>query len=297
MTLVDRALWIMERNSACELSLPAIAEACGVSRSHLANAFGSTTGWPVVKYLRARRLSVAAEALTAGAPDILGVALQAGYGSHEAFSRAFREQFGTTPERVRERATTEGLALAPALALQPRTRPVLEPPYLREARTIRAAGLKRRHAFDTVVGIPGQWQEFMAQHYHAIPRRLDAIPIGLLLPADEDGGFDYLCAAEVSASGDRVPEGLTRIEIPPRRYAVFEHRMHVSTIFDTYSAIWDIALPERGWAPADAPTIEHHHPSFDPATGEGGLSLWIPLAEAVGTDAGIAMADLPETAR
>ena len=29
-----------------------------------------------------------------GAPDILSVALDVGYGSHEAFTRAFREQFG-----------------------------------------------------------------------------------------------------------------------------------------------------------------------------------------------------------
>ncbi len=62
-----------------------------------------------------------------------------------------------------------------------------------------------------------------------------------------------------------------------RRYAVFEHRGHVSTLFDTYAAIWNEALPEHGWVPAQAPVIERHSPSFDPDTGEGGLSLWIPL--------------------
>lgn len=276
MSIVDRALWVIERNSGCELSLPAVAEACGVSRSHLANAFGSTTGWPVVKYLRARRLGKAAAALAAGAPDILALALDAGYGSHEAFTRAFREQFDATPEQVRERGSTDGLALVQPLDLQARAQPALEPPWLTEADTIRAVGLSRRHSFDAVIGIPIQWQAFMAR-YGEIAHRCDGIPIGIVQPADEDGRFEYTCAAEVTRFG-RLPKGMVQIELAPQRYAVFEHRTHVSTLFDSYAAIWNEALPEHGWRPADAAVIEHHQPTFDPRTGEGGLSIWIPLA-------------------
>jgi AraC family transcriptional regulator len=43
----------------------------------------------------------AARQLCNGAPDILTIALNAGYGSHEAFTRAFRDQFGLTPEQAR----------------------------------------------------------------------------------------------------------------------------------------------------------------------------------------------------
>lgn len=276
MSIVDKALWVIERNSDCGLSLSGVAEACGVSRSHLASAFGSTTGWPLMKYLRARRLTCAAQTLAQGAPDILTVALAAGYGSHEAFTRAFREQFQVPPERVRERASTDGLALVAPLDLRARERPALSPPWLSDAAAVLAVGLSRRHSFDKVIGIPIQWQSFMAKHYGHIPQRLDGIPIGLQHPADDDGGFDYVCAAEVSAFG-RLPDGLVRIELPPRRYAVFEHSGHVSTLFDTYAAIWNEALPQHGWAPAAAPIIERHAPAFDPDTGLGGVSLWIPL--------------------
>ena len=278
MSVVDKALWVIERNSSGDLNLPAVAEACGVSRSHLASAFGSTTGWPVMKYLRARRLTRAAQTLARGAPDILAVALDAGYGSHEAFTRAFRDQFGVPPERVRERASTEGLALVEPLDLRARERPVLAAPWVTEAAAVRAVGFSRRHTFDTVIGIPIQWQTFMATEYGHIPHRVDGIPIGIQKPADDEGGFDYICAAEVTAFG-HLPPDLMRIEIPSRRYAVFEHRGHVSTLFETYAAIWNEALSEHGWAPAHAPVIERHSPSFDPETGEGGLSLWIPLAD------------------
>jgi AraC family transcriptional regulator len=143
---------------------------------------------------------------------------------------------------------------------------------------VRAVGLSDRHTFDTVIGIPIQWQTFMATRYGHITHRIDGIPIGFQMPADDEGGFEYLCAAEVTAFGD-VPRDLQKIDLASRRYAVFEHRGHVSTLFDTYGAIWNEVLAEHGWAPAQAPVIERHSPSFDPQTGEGGLSLWIPLAD------------------
>ena len=278
MSVVDKALWVIERNSSGDLNLPAVAEACGVSRSHVASAFGSTTGWPVMKYLRARRLTRAAQMLAHGAPDILAVALDASYGSHEAFTRAFREQFGVPPERVREQGSTEGLALIEPLDLRGRDRSALAAPQLTQAAAVRAVGLSRRHTFDTVIGIPIQWQSFMATQYGHIPYRVHAMPIGIQKPADDEGAFDYICAAEVTAFG-HIPPDLLRIELPPCRYAVFEHRGHASTIFETYAAIWNEGLSEHGWAPAHAPVIERHSPSFDPETGEGGVSLWIPLAD------------------
>jgi AraC family transcriptional regulator len=99
--LTSKAVWIIERNLARPLSLAELAEACGVSPFHLAHAFGEATGQSVMRYVRGRRLSEAAKALADGARDILELALRSGYGSHEAFSRAFRNQFGITPEEVR----------------------------------------------------------------------------------------------------------------------------------------------------------------------------------------------------
>jgi len=43
----------------------------------------------VMRYVRGRQLTEAARCLASGAPDILAIALEAGYGSHEAFTRAF----------------------------------------------------------------------------------------------------------------------------------------------------------------------------------------------------------------
>jgi AraC family transcriptional regulator len=276
MSLPDQALWIIERNSTQSLTLDGIAAACGVSRSHLAHAFGTATGISVMQYVRGRRLTAAARALAAGAPDILSLALDAGYGSHEAFTRAFRDRFGHTPESVRQRRRIDGLALVGPLELRPHTCVALDRPRILDAQKMLVVGLAERCAFHTTITIPAQWQRFMDYH-GTIPFRRGDIPIGVNYSADDDGRFLYMCGAEVHRFSTHSGE-LLNLEVPPRQYAVFEHRGHVSTIYDTYRSIWNDAMPATGRAVADAPIIERHNPAFNPRTGEGGLALWIPLA-------------------
>src|SRR3954468_16266203 len=105
MNPVAKAIWFIESHLMEEVTLADIAATAGVSRFHLVRAFGLATGVPVMRYVRSRRLSEAARALANGAPEILTLALDAGYASHEAFTRAFREQFDLTPESTRARRT------------------------------------------------------------------------------------------------------------------------------------------------------------------------------------------------
>src|ERR1700677_3821745 len=161
MSLTNRALWVIERNLHQELTLVAIAQACEVSRYHLAHAFGSATGRSVMDYARGRRLSEAARALRAGAPDILTVALEAGYASHEAFSRAFRAQFDTTPEELRRKGSLEGLALVDAMQLPLHGQVALEEPEIVTDGPLHFVGLSERVSFASAPRlVPGLWRRF-----------------------------------------------------------------------------------------------------------------------------------------
>jgi len=101
MNAIEKALWFIESHFASQITFEDLAKAGGVSRFHVTPAFGAATGLSIMRYVRGRRLTEAAKALSNGAPDILSVALDAGYGSHEAFTRAFRDEFGVTPETIR----------------------------------------------------------------------------------------------------------------------------------------------------------------------------------------------------
>src|SRR5947209_13001795 len=105
MNPTQKALWFIESHLAGQLTLDEISCVAGVSRFHMVRAFAAATGLSVMRYVRARRLTEAARALADGAPDILALALEADYGSHEAFTRAFRDHFGVTPEAVDRKST------------------------------------------------------------------------------------------------------------------------------------------------------------------------------------------------
>jgi AraC family transcriptional regulator len=277
--LTNKALFAIERNLERPLTLNGLAEACGVSPFHLAHAFGEATGFSVMQYVRARRLSEAARSLASGnSPDILNLALDAGYGSHEAFSRAFRAQFGTTPEIVRKNQTVESLVMINPLQAPGQTGFALEPPRFVSSPPIVVVGLAERHAFGATQGIPGQWQRFM-KHYDDIASKAQPIPLGVSTSMDEDGNFEYLAAVEVSKVSD-PPKGLTQFRIPAQHYAVFRHPGHVSTLGKTYAAIWDEWLPANDRKATDGPCLERYLETFDTRTGLGGVDIWIPLQNA-----------------
>ncbi|QUD86454.1 AraC family transcriptional regulator [Phenylobacterium montanum] len=273
MSLVNRALWIIDRNLGGELTLPGLAETLGVGRHHLAHAFAAATGLPVMAYVRRRRLSEAAEALARGAGDILDLALESGYGSHEAFTRAFKAEFGQAPQGVREAGSTGALPLlAPLQWIEAPAWP-LTAPRLIPSRPINAAGLSGVFAFDATEAIPTLWRRFMPE-FAAMPNRTALIPVGVVSTPTEEGAFAYLCAAEVE-SFRGVPAHIECWPIPAATYAVFDHAQHVSALNRTYAAIWNGGLADFGLTPAEAAGLERHGRNFDPATGLGGMEVWI----------------------
>lgn len=277
MNPVRKALWYVESHFHEEVTLDDVAEAAGVSRHHLTRAFGAATGLPVVRYIRARRLTEAARSLASRPGDILGVALDAGYGSHEAFTRAFRDHFGVTPESVRDRGGVAHLKLTEPLAMDATLLAHLAAPRLAAFPARLITGLSRRYQCDDKAAIPAQWQEF-APHIDTMPGRVDGSAWGVVFNTDEDGGMDYLTGVEVGGAGD-VASGYASVRVPAGRYAVFSQAEHISGITRTWATIWSEWLPNSGHTAGDGPVLEHYPPSFDAATGLGGFELWVPLAD------------------
>ncbi|MGC4052132.1 MAG: AraC family transcriptional regulator [Paludibaculum sp.] len=275
MNPVAKALWFIESHYGEELSLDDVAEAAGVSRFHLTRAFGESLGVPVMRYVRGRRLSEAARTLAGGAPDILAVALEAGGGSHEAFTRAFRDCHGLTPEALRARGTLDGIEIMEPIKMDETLLSQLEPPRIEAGRTMLIVGLSERYNAETCAAIPAQWQRFGPYLGH-IAGQLGTAPYGVVCNADDAGNIEYIAGVEV-ADFTLVPPEFSRIRIAPQRYAVFSHRGHVSTIRQTWFTIWNKGLPEAGLQIAEGPEFERYGEEFDGRTGNGGFEIWIPV--------------------
>jgi AraC family transcriptional regulator len=79
-----------------------LAAVAGFSVPHFHRVFTAHTGESAISYIRRIRLERAARKLRMGAVDITEVALAAGYDTHAAFSRAFKQQFGLSPSEFRQ---------------------------------------------------------------------------------------------------------------------------------------------------------------------------------------------------
>lgn len=275
MNPAQKALWYIESHLAGRLTLDEISEVAGVSRFHLVRAFAAATGFSVMRYVRARRLSEAARALSAGAPDILHVALDAEYGSHEAFTRAFREHFGITPEAVRARTCIDKLKLQEPILMNSTAFETIAPPRFEIAKAMLVAGLGERITQHNGAGIPGLWQRFH-QYVQNFPGRIGEVAYGVCCNADDAGNFDYIAGVEVADFSD-LPREFSRVRIGEQRYAVFAHGGHISTIRRTINTIWNQWLPSSGFKAADAPSFERYDEKFDPVTGDGGFEIWVPI--------------------
>ena len=274
MDPVNKALWYIESHFVEPITLDDVACAGGVSRYHMSRVFGVAIGRSVMGYVRGRRLTEAARALANGAPDILTVALDVGYGSHEAFTRAFREQFGLTPEAFRAQGQLNHIELMEPIRMT-QTLAEIEAPRFENGRILLIAGIGERYTCQSSAGIPAQWQRFLP-HFGNVPGQVGRIAYGVSCNQDDEGNFDYICGVEVS-DFSKVPADWSRLRIAPQKYAIFAHREHISTIRSTWNTIWNKWLPESGYEAADAPDFERYGEEFDPRTGTGGLEIWIPV--------------------
>jgi AraC family transcriptional regulator len=275
VSVTNKALWYIEAHLDEDVRLEAVAESVGISRFHLSRAFAMATGESLTGYARARRLSVAAKALANGSPDILSLALQAGYGSHEAFTRAFRQHFGVPPEQFRSQNHEPKFTLQEPLQMTPSPTPTLAPARIvhNEAKLILGMGQPCAAVGDP--GIPGLWNRFVP-HIGHVPGQVGNIAYGVICNSDDSGNYDYIAGVEVR-SFPTEPGEFRRVRIPPQWYAVFEHRDHVSAVAGTWKAIWENGLSAAGVKAADGPAFELYGEQFNGMTGTGGFEIWVPV--------------------
>lgn len=94
---VVRAVRIIEARHAEPLTIAGLAAEVGLTRRRLTVAFRRAVGMTPYAYVLNRRLDAAARRLRAGAPSVLEVALETGFGDLSEFTRRFRARYGAPP--------------------------------------------------------------------------------------------------------------------------------------------------------------------------------------------------------
>lgn len=99
---IEQILTYINANLSNELSVAALAERFYISESHLMHKFKRETGYSVHRYIKTKRLLLAAGLLRQG-KSATEAGLACGFREYSAFSRAFYQMYGSSPGRFLEK--------------------------------------------------------------------------------------------------------------------------------------------------------------------------------------------------
>ena len=259
----------IEKNLTEELDIEDIAAKAALSPFYYQRIFGALCGVTVGEYIRARRMTLAAQELNGKDVKVIDAAVKYGYDSPDSFSKAFQKFHGITPSQAKE----PGALLRSFAPLHIRI--TMEGGTMMEYRIVEKApftiiGVKRPFNSDTSYQeIPKFWDEWLAQGEN----RPIMGTFGVCL--DMKGkDFDYWIA-DLYFPWEDVPEGCETRVIPGSAWAQFP--CTIKTLQDTNTRIWSEWLPAlQGYSLAGEYDIEVYLP---PEEGSDDMKvyIWVPL--------------------
>jgi AraC family transcriptional regulator len=281
---LNRLVEFVEENLTDDVDVSGLASGLGTTEYHLRRMFSSLAGMPLSEYVRRRRMSVAA-AEVLGDGELLSIAVRYGYGSTEAFGRAFRAVHGVGPGDVRR----DGGPLRSQPQL--RFRLTVEGTHPMHTRvTERPAFRLVGHAARVPLIHQGVNPHIQA-HIASLPieehARLTALsntePAGLLqVSADVDPDYTegseltYLHGAAVTHDAV-VPTDLDVVDVPAGTWAVFRTAgPYPESLQSTWAATATDWFPSNPWMLRAGPSIVavlERADDFSTATTE----LWLPV--------------------
>ena len=92
----------IKRNDDDALTLQSLSKKLGYSEFHTTRRFSELSGMLLKDYIRLRKLAFALIEVRDTKSGFLDIAVKYGFGSHEAFTRAFRKAYGITPRDFRK---------------------------------------------------------------------------------------------------------------------------------------------------------------------------------------------------
>lgn len=269
----------VEANPATDVA--AFARAQGTTEYHLRRMFAALAGMPLSEYIRRRRMTLAAADIVGGDENVLDVAVRHGYGSAEAFGRAFRAVHGSGPTDARR----DGGPLRTQPTLRFRLSVEGSSPMDVTVRTIPELVLVGHAAQVPLIhrGVNPLIQEHIASippEEHARLKRLgDVEPGGILAvtgdtPPDAPEGTTLRYLHGVSIRSDaEVPSDLDTIRVDAGSWAVFSAAgPFPETLQNLWAATATEWFPSNPWRLRPGPSIVRY-PDFSGAYAS--CELWL----------------------
>lgn len=299
-TAVLRAVGRVTESLDEALDLQALARGASLSPFHFHRVFRGLVGETPLELHRRLRLERAAEQLSVTARPVTEIAFDAGYETHEAFTRAFRARYGVPPSAFRERASSAASTChgGPTVELASRSRlhvragrvdlttlvlvtgeetmdVTLETmPTLRLA-TVRHVGPYPEigaafHRLGSIAAAAGLYE-------HADPRMIALYHDDPETTPPSELRSD---AALILRDDTAIPADLTEATLPAGRYARFTLRGAYSGLPDAWARLMGEWLPHSGHRVGPGTPYEMYvNNPMTTATDQLLTDLYLPIAE------------------
>ncbi|RST08825.1 AraC family transcriptional regulator [Streptomyces sp. WAC07149] len=287
---LNRALDHLEARLDQEVDVAGAARIAAVSEYHFRRLFSALAGMPLPVYVRRRRMTLAGAEVAAGELTLLDIAVRYGYGSAEAFARAFRSVHGVGPGEARRTGAV--------LTAQPRMsfRVVVEGSTAMRYRTVQKEPFRFVGRRARVPLVHEGVNAAAAAHLEALDERAvvrmkelsgGVEPQGILSAAvyltdsREEGALaDYwigvLTAPGTAADDLDDSDGFEVLDVPAGTWAVFESRGPLpGALQELWRDVFTQWFPSNPYTSRPGPELLRTAPA---ATGEEPRSqLWVPV--------------------
>lgn len=279
---MHRVIEHIDRHLDERLKLEALASVAHFSSFHFHRLFTAWMGETLGDYVRRRRLEVAAQRMVAQPRlPVLQVALSVGFGSTEAFGRAFKARFGNTPSAWRA-AQVSNRDQAKSNSDQAFARPVGNDGGMKvtivDRQPTRVAYL--RHVGPYGRSISNFWMQevdpwMQTNGLHGRPRYGISHDDPGITPSEK---LRYDAAVEVSP--DFVGAGKhQQTTLPGGKYAVAKFKGTDAEVGEAWTWLLRDWLPASGMQLDSRPFFEHYpiDATYDAATGTFACDICIPV--------------------
>ena len=277
-----RVLVYLQEHLDEDLSLDRTAAVAAFSPYHFHRVFRALTGETIGEHVRRLRLERAAQRLKRGDTPVTDLAFEAGFESHEAFTRAFRAMFGVPPSEYRAAHrpppdSASGIHYGDAMNYH--SPDYGEPPAMEVKDVPPAQVVFLRHVgpYDEVGKTWGRLMQWAGMRGLLGPgvRMIGIVHDDPEVTPPEKLRYD----AAVTVTRPIEPQGeFGTLELAGGRYAVATHRGPYEALSRTYHQIYGNWLPRQGYDVRDCPAFEEYLNSPQGTKPEELLTrIWVPI--------------------